>query len=338
MCEFGSLRRVTFLLFFFALVFGAVVGLAFRYWPFTSMLFGMMMFWGLFSRLTVNGTQAFDIGTEQFSGFLLGVVVGYWLEKLQDLSTIRWSSLSPSEFLSALLNTDAYATLRSKGPRRQKRAQNVEDAYTEAAARFGAMIADADDNATQAEFNTVCEAFDIPSTERTRVRKIFEDQIKNPRRLSSVLQTMRVIYPAAGGVMEMFILAASKVAHQDGYIHPRELNLIRLAAEYLGFSAHQRVLLLIRAGLIDPSEAEKSYFTGQDNAAGHSSLTERAVHLKTLGLKTNASAKDIRAAWRSLARKYHPDVLQSKGLSESEMKVAEAKMVEINAAYEALTV
>jgi curved DNA-binding protein len=53
-------------------------------------------------------------------------------------------------------------------------------------------------------------------------------------------------------------------------------------------------------------------------------------YYKTLGVKKNASADDIKKAYRKLARKYHPDVNQGD-------KAAEEKFKDINEAYEVLS-
>jgi len=53
-------------------------------------------------------------------------------------------------------------------------------------------------------------------------------------------------------------------------------------------------------------------------------------YYQTLGLSRNASEKEIKQAYRRLARKYHPDLNQGD-------KSAEAKFKEINAAYEVLS-
>ena len=50
----------------------------------------------------------------------------------------------------------------------------------------------------------------------------------------------------------------------------------------------------------------------------------------TLGVNRSASDKDIRQAFRKLARQFHPDVNPGD-------KVAEAKFKEINEAYEVLS-
>jgi curved DNA-binding protein len=53
-------------------------------------------------------------------------------------------------------------------------------------------------------------------------------------------------------------------------------------------------------------------------------------YYKTLGVKKNASADEIKKAFRKLARKHHPDVNQGD-------KVAEEKFKDINEAYEVLS-
>src|SRR5262245_63912620 len=53
-------------------------------------------------------------------------------------------------------------------------------------------------------------------------------------------------------------------------------------------------------------------------------------YYKTLGVSRSASAKEIKAAFRKLARKHHPDVNPGD-------KQAEARFKEINEAYEVLS-
>jgi DnaJ-class molecular chaperone len=54
-------------------------------------------------------------------------------------------------------------------------------------------------------------------------------------------------------------------------------------------------------------------------------------YYKTLGIGRDASQDEIKKAWRSLARKYHPDA--QRGKSDAEKADAERRMKEINEAY-----
>jgi curved DNA-binding protein len=51
-------------------------------------------------------------------------------------------------------------------------------------------------------------------------------------------------------------------------------------------------------------------------------------YYKVLGVEKNATEKEIQKAYKSLAKKYHPDVSKDKG--------SDAKFKEINEAYEVL--
>ena len=54
----------------------------------------------------------------------------------------------------------------------------------------------------------------------------------------------------------------------------------------------------------------------------------------TLQISENASAQDIKKAYRKLVRQYHPDIIKSQGKGEAYMQEATAKTQEINQAYE----
>ena len=53
-----------------------------------------------------------------------------------------------------------------------------------------------------------------------------------------------------------------------------------------------------------------------------------------LGLKTEASAQEVKRAYRKLVSQYHPDKLSSQGLPEEVMNMAKRRVREINGAYD----
>ena len=53
-----------------------------------------------------------------------------------------------------------------------------------------------------------------------------------------------------------------------------------------------------------------------------------------LGLKEDASAQEVKRAYRKLVSQYHPDKLMSQGLPEEIMDMAKRRVREVNAAYD----
>jgi len=58
-------------------------------------------------------------------------------------------------------------------------------------------------------------------------------------------------------------------------------------------------------------------------------------YYQILGVSKNASADELKSAYRSLAKKYHPDVYAT--ASDAEKKKAEEKFKEIQHAYDVLS-
>ncbi|CAL5049376.1 unnamed protein product [Urochloa decumbens] len=71
--------------------------------------------------------------------------------------------------------------------------------------------------------------------------------------------------------------------------------------------------------------------------AGNGSSSGRPCHYAVLGVARDASAADIRAAYRQLALRWHPDKVQLQGNDPREKEEADTRFLQISQAYEVLS-
>jgi len=110
-----------------------------------------------------------------------------------------------------------------------------------------------------------------------------------------------------------------QVAMADGVLHAAEERMLREAKE--SFRLSESIYQSLHARYVSHRQA------------GSKGLNH---HYQVLGVNNAADLAEIKKAYRTKAAEYHPDKIQSKGLPPEFMKFANDKLVEINAAYEAI--
>ena len=98
------------------------------------------------------------------------------------------------------------------------------------------------------------------------------------------------------------------VADADGYVSPLEVDKIRSIANYLSIR------------LADFESIKAMFFKSADSA------------YTILEIEKSATDNEVKAAYRSMVKKYHPDKLQH--MDEAHQKGAEAKFRKVQEAYE----
>jgi DnaJ like chaperone protein len=123
-----------------------------------------------------------------------------------------------------------------------------------------------------------------------------------------------------------------QVATADGVFHETESRLIRRICDAFGFQDEETLAWFAMFGVDafdeKPEEASASRTRRRRSGDG---LAE--IHLRVLGLGSDASVGEIKIAYRRLAREHHPDALRAKGVPIDTMRHSEEILKKINEAY-----
>jgi len=143
--------------------------------------------------------------------------------------------------------------------------------------------------------------------------------------LDAAVDQFAQISRGRGPLLQLFLQMQVMAVAADGHIHPDEHAMLVRIARRLGLheSDVARLEALLRAA------------TGGPSAAGAPPTKNRLSDAySALGISPDASAAEVKRAYRKLMSQNHPDKLAARGLPESMRAVAEERSREINSAYD----
>lgn len=161
--------------------------------------------------------------------------------------------------------------------------------------------------------------------------------------LQAQLRNFNSFHPPRTERSKQLLDVLIELARADGRLRPAERGLLEKIAESLGVTAPELRSRLdgspLPGAAAPKPKSEPPKKTAPPPAAspaptpstGHGGL-ERAYAL--LGLLGSASDDEVRQAYRRLLSRLHPDKLVGQGLRGDALKGAQAKTVEVRAAYE----
>lgn len=198
------------------------------------------------------------------------------------------------------------ARLRPSTPERRQ------VAFTIAAIALAAKMARADGDASATEFATFERLFRVPEGERANATRFYRLAQGSTNGFEAYATQAAALLGAGTPVLEDLLEALLLIAVTDG-VHPGELEYLGAVAARFGFddAAYAR----IRARHIAPA-VDDPYVV--------------------LGIPPGSDAAAVRAAYRTLVKTYHPDQHMAAGTPPEFLRVAEARMAAINAAYAAV--
>lgn len=185
--------------------------------------------------------------------------------------------------------------------------------FTIAVVALGAKMAKADGRVTRDEVVAFREIFRINDEDLPAVGRFFDLARKDVAGFEAYAAKVSRMFEHGGDVLETLLDALFHIARADGELHDAEMEFLSVVSITFGFD-DIKFDAMCRRHALDRDESPYAI----------------------LGVRETASPLEIKEAWKELARRYHPDKLRARGVPDEAARLAERRMAEINAAYDAL--
>ena len=187
------------------------------------------------------------------------------------------------------------------------------EGFAIAVVALGAKMAKADGRVTTDEVIAFREIFQITDADLPAVGRFFDLARQDIAGFELYAAKIARMFGSDSDVLETLLDALFHVARADGRLHEAEIEFLHIVAQTFGFDDLAFESMCRRHSL----EHDESPYV-------------------ILGVTDAASQDAIKDAWKDLARRYHPDRLRARGVPDEAARLAERRMAEINAAYDAL--
>jgi DnaJ like chaperone protein len=194
--------------------------------------------------------------------------------------------------------------------------------FTIAVIALGAKMAKADGTVTRNEVAAFRRIFAIPPDEEQNAARVFNLARQDIAGFDHYARKVAAMFREDGqplcaddqNVLIDLLEGLFQVALADGSYHPGEDEFLAHVAQIFGLD--DRCFRIIRSRLVDGAP--------------------RDPH-EVLGLPPNASLAEARAAWKQAVRDSHPDAMMARGVPAEALKLAERRLIAINAAWKELS-
>lgn len=213
------------------------------------------------------------------------------------------------EALAALRNGEGLATVFDRLRTPPERTV----AFTIAVIALGAKMAKADGHVTRDEVAAFREVFTIPPSEEANAARVFNLARTDVAGYEQYAASIARMFGPQDGALIDLLEGLFHVAVADGDYHPdEEAFLARVAAI---FGIDDRCFRSIRTRFVPDAPSDPRDVLGLPPEAGHS---------------------EAKAAWQQAVRDCHPDRMVARGVPEEAIRLAEKRLIAVNAAWEAI--
>ena len=201
---------------------------------------------------------------------------------------------------------------------------------------FGAMfstlghINKADGRVTKEEIaaaEQLMQRLQLTGAERQRAILLFQQGKQQDFDLEATLKEFARHSMLRHELRIMFVELLLEAAIADGNLSPAEHSILTRSCTVLNIPAN------VFSAMLDARRVGGSSGRGQYQRVPRQGESLQQSYA-TLGINADASAQEVKRAYRKLVSQYHPDRLVSQGLPEEMMEMSKKRVREINAAYD----
>lgn len=188
--------------------------------------------------------------------------------------------------------------------------------FTIAVIALGAKMAKADGLVTKDEVAAFRQIFAIPREEEAHAARVFNLARQDVAGFDAYARKIRAMFTNAAPPENRQVLidlmeGLFHVAVADGNFHPGEDVFLAEVARIFGLD--QRCFSMLRARFVEGA-ARDPY--------------------QVLGVDPDTPVQDIRKVWRQAVKDSHPDVMIARGVPAEAVKLAERRLIALNAAWD----
>lgn len=195
-------------------------------------------------------------------------------------------------------------------------AQDTQTVFMVAVISLAAKVCKADGHVSQEEIRVfdvfLRDNLRMSPDDRRLAGRIFDEARDSAIPAGDFARQVRGIMGRSPDRLRLIVTLLLQIAHADGRLHPAEDEMIRGITRDLGLSDR------------DYQECRALFGPAQDSL-------ETAY--EALGVAPDATDDEVKKAYRRIAREYHPDVLQGKGMPEEFLQSGKEMLQKVNVAY-----
>ena len=185
-------------------------------------------------------------------------------------------------------------------------------AFTIAVITLAAKMSKADGVSSDVEAEAFDQVYVVPETERANVKRLFQLASQDVAGYDSYARQISALLADEPEVKVSVLECLFHIACADGVLHPAENDFLADVARIFELSATE-FRAIRRAFVHEPDDP-----------------------FEILGLTPDAADQEIKARYRELVKRHHPDALVSKGVPPEFLIAAERRLAAITAAFEAI--